>query len=135
LLGTGALLLLLIIYDLATTCDNACQQTRTDTARQRTAQEQARLTVSQPPTDPLCDWSVKPIVLGLEWVELHGDRCKTDLRWDKTQNVELYLKLANGQTAGPFKWGDHAPDDAVAVMSKAGSIPATLQLTPASVNR
>jgi hypothetical protein len=135
MLGTGALLLLLIAYDLATSCDGACQQTRAEAARQRNTQEQPRLTASQPPTDPLCDWSVKPIVLGLEWVELHGDRCKTDLHWDKTQNVELYLKLANGQTVGPFKWGDHAPDDAVAVMNKAGSIPATLQLTPAPVNR
>jgi hypothetical protein len=28
MLGTGALLLLLIAYDLATSCDSACQQTR-----------------------------------------------------------------------------------------------------------
>ena len=142
MLGTGALLLVLIGYDLATSCDSACQQTRAEGAQKRAAQEQvrlateqARLAASRPPTDPLCDWSVKPIVLGPEWVELHGDRCKTDLRWDKTQNVELYLKLANGQTVGPFKWGDHAPDDAVAVMNKAGPIPATLQLTPAPINR
>lgn len=136
MIGAGAVLLLLVVYDLATSCDSACQQSRAEAAQQRAAQEQARLAVEQarvaasrPPTDPLCDWSIKPIILGPEWVEIHGDRCRTDLRWDKAQNVELYLKLANGQMAGPFR-GDHAPDDAIAVMNRAGSVTGTLQLTP-----
>jgi hypothetical protein len=43
MLGAGAILLLLVVYDLATSCDSACQQTRAEVAQQRAAQEQARL--------------------------------------------------------------------------------------------
>jgi hypothetical protein len=51
MLGTGALLLLLIAYDLATSCDRACQQTRVEAARQRAAQEQARITPASAPAN------------------------------------------------------------------------------------
>lgn len=47
MLGTGALLLLLIGYYLATSCDSACQQTRAEAAQQRATQEQARLEAEQ----------------------------------------------------------------------------------------
>jgi hypothetical protein len=130
MLGTGALLLLLIAYDLATSCDSACQQARAEAAQQRAVQEQTRLAASRPPTDPLCDWKLNPIVLGPEWVDIHGDRCKADLFWDKTQQVELWLKLWNGQIVGPFKWGDPVPEGGIAVMNKIGSVPASLKLTP-----
>lgn len=142
MIGVGAVLLLLVAYDLATSCDSACQQTRAKAAHQRAAQEQARLAAGQarlaalrPPTDPLCDWKLNPIVLGPEWVDIHGDRCKADLFWDKTQKVELWLKLWNGQIVGPFKWGDPVPERGIAVMNKAGSIPASLKLTPVPINR
>jgi hypothetical protein len=39
ILGAGAVLLLLVAYDLATSCDSACQQTRAEAAQQRVAQE------------------------------------------------------------------------------------------------
>ena len=32
MLGAGAVLLLLVVYDLATSCDSACQQTRAEAA-------------------------------------------------------------------------------------------------------
>jgi len=62
MLGTGTLLLLLIVYDLATTCDSACQQTKAEAARQRAAQEQARLAAENPP-DSQCPgiWETKEI--------------------------------------------------------------------------
>jgi hypothetical protein len=62
MLGTGALLLVLIAYDLATSCDSSCQQTRAQAAQQRTAQEQARLAAENPP-DPQCSgvWETKEI--------------------------------------------------------------------------
>jgi hypothetical protein len=47
MLGTGALLLLLIAYDLATSCDSACQQTRAEAAQQKAAQQQAQLAAEQ----------------------------------------------------------------------------------------
>jgi|SRR5579862_634455 len=49
MLGAGAVLLPLVVYDLATSCDSACQQTRAEAAQQRAAQEQARLTALQSP--------------------------------------------------------------------------------------
>jgi hypothetical protein len=131
MLATGALLLLLIAYDLATSCDGACQQTKVEAARQKVAQEQVRLAASQPPTDPLCDWSVKPVLLGPEWVELHGDRCSYDLKYSK-QDVELYVTtFDNKNPQGPYHWGQQFPNGAVAVMNKGSPVEALLQLVPA----
>ena len=47
MLGAGAVLLLLVLYDLATTSDRACQQSRAEAAQQRAAQEQVRLAAEQ----------------------------------------------------------------------------------------
>jgi hypothetical protein len=58
MLGTGALLLLLIAYDLATSCDSACQQARAEATQQRAAQEQARMQahlIAQAPDSRHCD--------------------------------------------------------------------------------
>ncbi len=137
MLGAGAVLLLVVVYDLAASCDSACQQTRAEAARQRAAQEQARLAAEQarlaasrPPTDPLCDWSVKPIVLGPEWVELHGDRCTATLLYPK-QDVELYVKvLGDDAPKGPYHAGEAFPNGAVAVMNKGKPISAGVQLSP-----
>ena len=59
MLGAGAVLLLLVAYDLATTCDSACQQTRAEAAQQRAAQDQARMTASQPAA-PQCNVNRMP---------------------------------------------------------------------------
>jgi len=55
MIGASAVLLLLVAYDLATTCEGACKQSKVEAARQRAAQEQVqlaagqgRLSVSQP---------------------------------------------------------------------------------------
>ena len=47
MLGAGAVLLLLVVYDLATSCDSACQQSRAEAAQQRAVQGQARLAAEQ----------------------------------------------------------------------------------------
>jgi hypothetical protein len=70
MLGTGALLLLLIAYDLATSCDSACHQSRAQAAQQRAAQEQARLAAEQArlasqsqQVNPHCNWKSYLITL------------------------------------------------------------------------
>lgn len=65
MIGASGVLLLLVAYDLATSCDRACQQTRADAAQQRAAQEQARLAaeqtrlaaLKQSPVNPRCNWN------------------------------------------------------------------------------
>jgi len=47
MVGVGTVLLVFVAYDLATSCDSACQQTRAEAARQRAAQEQAQLAADQ----------------------------------------------------------------------------------------
>jgi len=51
MLGTGALLLLLITYDLATSCDSSCQQTRAEAVQQRAAQAQTLITPASGPAN------------------------------------------------------------------------------------
>jgi hypothetical protein len=130
MLGTGALLLLLIGYDLATSCDSACQQTKAEAAQQRGAQEQARLAALRPQTDPLCNWESKTVTVGADWVELHGDRCSFDLNFPK-QDIELYVKTVLDDTPrGPYHWGRQLPDGVVAVMNKGTPFKSQLQLVP-----
>jgi hypothetical protein len=137
MLGTGALLLVLIAYDLATSCDSTCQQTRAEAAQQRAALEQARLAAEQsrlaalrPQTDPLCNWETKTVTVGADWVELHGDRCSFDLNFPK-QDIELYVKTVLDDTPrGQYHWGQQLPDGVVAVMNKGTPFKAQLQLVP-----
>jgi len=118
MLGAGAVLLLLVVYDLATGCDSACQQTRAEGAQQRTSQNQARLAALSPPSDPLCDWSVKPIVLGPDPIQLHDDRCSYDLQYSNEGQVELYVTTYNNETLhGPFHRGQQFPDGAITVIN------------------
>jgi hypothetical protein len=51
MLGTGAVLLLLVVYDLATSCDSACQQSRAEVARQRAMQLQIPTATASPATN------------------------------------------------------------------------------------
>lgn len=130
MLGAGAVLLLLVAYDLATSCDSACQQTRAQAAQQRAAQEQALLAASRPQTDPLCDWETKTVTVGADWVELHGDRCSFDLNFPK-QDVELYVKtVLNDTPQGPYHWGQQLPDGVIAVMNRGKPFKAQIQLVP-----
>jgi len=138
MIGVGAVLLLLVAYDLATSCDSTCQQARAETAQQRSAQERARvaaeqtrLAASRPPTDPLCDWSVKTVVLGPEPIQLHGDQCSFDLRYSDEGDVELYVTTYNDdKLQGPFHRRQQFPDGAVTVVNKGTPIKALLQLVP-----
>lgn len=59
MIGGSAVLLVLVAYDLVTTCDSACQESRTEAAQQRAAQEQVRATQTQP-TAPQCNVSRMP---------------------------------------------------------------------------
>jgi len=49
MIGASAVLLLLVVYNLATTCDGACQQSRAEAAQQRAAEGQARLVSTSRP--------------------------------------------------------------------------------------
>ncbi|MGA8498546.1 MAG: hypothetical protein WB764_23890 [Xanthobacteraceae bacterium] len=79
MLGTGALLLVLIAYDLATSCDSACQQARAEAAKQRGTQEQARLAAyeGRPATSMKCPGlaPTAPHPIGNEWEEINPDGC------------------------------------------------------------
>jgi len=59
MIGAGAVLLLLVAYDLMTSCDRACQQSRAQAVQQRAAQLQARVTTSQPAA-PECNINRMP---------------------------------------------------------------------------
>lgn len=52
MIGASAVLLLLVAYNLATTCDSACQQSRVEATQQRSAQEAANRYVQQNRTTP-----------------------------------------------------------------------------------
>jgi hypothetical protein len=71
MLGTAALLLLLIAYDLATSCDSACQQSRAQAAQQRAAQEQTRLAALQQPANPDCTSRRMEYHIGAEEVDVN----------------------------------------------------------------
>ena len=90
----------IVVYNLATTCDSACQRSRAEAAQARLlAQAPA---ASQPHTP--CEWSIRPIKLGPEWVEWPRDRCKATLRYAK-QDVELCVKvLGEDKPKGPYRW-------------------------------
>lgn len=131
MLGAGAILLLLVVYDLATSCDGACQQARVEAAQQRAAQEQARPTALRPPTDPICNWGVEPIILGQDWVPLRGDRCQVELSYEPS-NKQLYVKTSTSDLIqGPYHHGDPFPHGVVAVMNKGTPVKATVKNKPA----
>lgn len=75
MLGAGAVLLLLVAYDLATSCDSACQQSRAEAARQTAEQQQARLAALQghPAATVLCPGipPTKPRTLHADWEPLN----------------------------------------------------------------
>ena len=140
MLGTGVVLLLLVAYDLATSCDSACQQTRAEAAQQRAAQQQASLAANQarlaalrPPSDPACNWDARQITLGPEWVEVNPRpfNCKMDLFYSE-QNVRLWVKTTNDDTAhGPFGRGQQFPNDVEWIRSEGKIFTASVRLSPA----
>jgi hypothetical protein len=100
MLGTGALLLLLIAYDLATSCDSACQQTRAETAQQRVAQEQARAQLARTPVLQYCPMQKEALVIPAteDGVRINPNgQCNPDI-W---QNE---VGCINVKVAGERKW-------------------------------
>ena len=111
MLGTGALLLLLVAYDLATSCDSACQQTRAEAAQQRAAQqqaslaaEQARLAASQAQKiNPHCNWKSYLItVMPDKQTPLDLDNpdtldCKIDLVFKSPSPIRCYYVRIMGE--------------------------------------
>jgi hypothetical protein len=132
MLGAGAVLLLLVAYDLATSCDSACQQTRAEAAQQRATQEQPRLAALRPPTDPLCNWEMHPFTFSPEWKRISDDRCHADLFYDEP-DVKLWVKVSGSDTPiGPFKRGQALPDGTVWIMSEGKTFSDRVQFTPAA---
>jgi hypothetical protein len=83
MLGASAVLLLLVAYNLVTTCDSACQRSRVEAAQQRVAQDeasraagQARLSGSTPQLAAICTgMKGPPLAIALEPVQVnpHGN--------------------------------------------------------------
>lgn len=134
MIGASIVLLLLVAYNLATTCDSACQQSRAEAAQQRAAQEQLKLSASQPQSDPTCDWSAHQITLGPDWAEVNPRpfNCKMDLFYSE-QEVSLWVKIATDNEAhGPYGRGQQFPRDVQWVKSEGKTFPAFVRLSPAT---
>jgi hypothetical protein len=108
MLGTGVILLLLVAYDLATSCDNACQQVRAQAAQQRAAQEQARMTASQPAA-PQCDVNRMPYHYEAKRPSVPinpGGICASALFFDG--HCLFVIQAHHDEVLGPFCKGEGA---------------------------
>lgn len=146
MLGAGAVLLLLVVYDLATSCDSACQQTRAEAAQQRAAQEQARLTALQSPNvNPHCNWNTYLVEVTPDKLAPLDPKnpdvlvCKQDIAFIQPQAPThcFYARFAGEDKERDTKYCDHGDvqlplQDAVAIRSAEGPlvIRVTLEPTP-----
>jgi hypothetical protein len=112
MIGASAVLLLLVAYNLATTCDSACQQSRAEAAQQRAAQEQARAARTGLVDPTYCSGQKIPHNFGREKGEPvnRTGECFTELWY---QGHCIYAQQANEtKRLGPYcdtKGGSNPP--------------------------
>jgi hypothetical protein len=141
MLGAGAVMLLLVVYDLATSCDSVCQQTRAQAAQQRTAQEQARLAASRPQVNPHCMWSNRLVTVGATHVALDPDNpdaivCRAHLHFKSNGERCYYIWVVGESKERDTKYCDRdgvvtaLPDDVKSIRSASGPLLVQVTLEP-----
>jgi len=148
MLGAGVLLLLFIAYDLVTSCDSACQQTRVKAAQQRAAQEQARLAAEQtrlaasrPQVNPHCMWSNRLVTVGATHVALDPDNpdaivCRAHLHFKSNGERCYYIWIVGESKERDTKYCDKdgvvtaLPDDVKSIRSASGPLLVQVTLEP-----
>ncbi|MGD0026099.1 MAG: hypothetical protein ABSC37_16025 [Xanthobacteraceae bacterium] len=140
--------MLLVAYDLMTSCDSACQQTRAEAARQRTAQEQARLAAEQarlaasrPQVNPHCMWSNRLITVGATHVALDPDNpdaivCRAHLHFKSKGERCYYIWVVGESKERDTKYCDkdgvvtELPNDVKSIRSASGPLLVQVTLEP-----
>jgi hypothetical protein len=129
--GASAVLLLLVTYNLAATCDSACQQSRAEAAQQRTAQEQARLAViqqrqlAQTPELQYCNGRKTDWHFGTDMPNKSFNPAGQCIGYLWYPNHCIFIKRAGqNETLGPFCDGEQNRTVTLANGNKATALPA-----------